>query len=135
MNQMLISMGLAMAVGVLIIYSRRLWEQVRFIKMRRKRYKSAQYRAVIDLMHKFLHFEKEIEQSYKYYPYRVPADVLHELRERYNNMLLYAPKGVLMAMRNFMISPDHHYFLVAALAMRKDFWGDTVSVKVEEVAF
>ncbi|MDD5504584.1 MAG: hypothetical protein PHV77_04655 [Candidatus Omnitrophica bacterium] len=60
---------------------------------------------------------------------RTPQDLKDELIMELNNMILFASGEVLDSMQRFIKMPSQQYFHHVAIAMRKDLWGGSISMR------
>jgi hypothetical protein len=60
-------------------------------------------------------------------------DVIEYLKAEYHEMILYASKGVVLSVKDFIEAPDHDKFLRAVLAMRKDLWSSSGGLSMHEI--
>ncbi len=60
-------------------------------------------------------------------------DVMGYLKAEYHEMLLYASKKVVLALKSFMEKPSNETFMVTVLEMRKDLWFKNDSLRLGEL--
>lgn len=87
------------------------------LKQKEKRYKSC-------LLYMDVFFEPK---NIKYLSSRQPdinnaKDVLEYLKAEYHEMLLYASRDVILAVKNFIERPTRNSFMETVLKMRQDLW-------------
>ncbi|KKW38505.1 hypothetical protein A2454_03480 [Candidatus Peribacteria bacterium RIFOXYC2_FULL_55_14] len=115
--------------GIITAYFNRLKEiEFQKLEQKQKRYKSS-------LLYMDAYFEpKNIKYLSSRQPdINSPKDVLEYLKAEYHEMLLYASKEVILAVKRFLENPNRANFFASVLAMRKDLWTKKVDVDIEEI--
>lgn len=62
------------------------------------------------------------------------SDVIEYLKAEYHEMILYASKPVILAVKAFIEHPTREAFLVAVLAMRRDLWSKQTELTPHDIA-
>ena len=98
------------------------------LEQKQKRYKST-------LLYMDVFFEPK---NIKYLSSREPdidsaEDVMEYLKAEFHEMLLYASREVILAVKSFLESPSRDSFLKTILAMRKDLWIKNKDLDLKDV--
>lgn len=98
------------------------------LEQKEKRYKSC-------LLYMDVYFEPT---NIKFLSSRQPdistsKDVLEYLKAEYHEMLLYAAKDVVLAVKEFIEQPSRDRFLAVILRMRKDLWTKQSDLSLKEI--
>jgi len=129
-TQIILSLLGIIGVGGIISALLNKSKEIEFQKLeqKQKRYKSM-------LLYMDVFFEPK---NIKYLSSRQPdidtsEDVIEYLKAEYHEMLLYASKGVVLAAKKFIESPNRDNFLQVVLAMRKDLWIKKSDLDIQEI--
>ena len=98
------------------------------LEQKEKRYKSC-------LLYMDVYFEPK---NIKYLSSRQPdidnaQDVIEYLKAEYHEMLLYAPKEVILSVKAFINNPTRENFLKTVLSMRQDLWVKKNDLELESI--
>lgn len=63
------------------------------------------------------------------------TDVLEYLKAEYHEMIIYASRDVVLAVKAFIESPTRENFLDTVLRMRRDLWVKGSDLTIDEVSF
>ena len=112
-------------------YFRILWERKNSALLHKQEFKETRYKCIIMLMLSMLDFEKNKSMLHKHgreYIQNI-KDLKDEIIMEWNNMILFASEEVLISMGKFIDTPSNESFRKVAIAMRKDLWGSSLSMK------
>jgi hypothetical protein len=62
-----------------------------------------------------------------------PQDVIEYLKAEYHEMLIYASKKVILAVKKFIDNPTRENFLTTVLMMRQDLWIKKKDLNIEDI--
>ncbi|MCH8306265.1 MAG: hypothetical protein IIB94_14215 [Candidatus Marinimicrobia bacterium] len=123
-------LGIGSIIGGFVTFILNKQKEIEFRKLEQKeiRYKSC-------LLFMDVFFKPE---NIRYLSSRQPdinnaEDVLEYLKAEYHEMLLYASKGVILSVKNFIIEPTRENFLKSILSMRKDLWINKFDLNLNEI--
>lgn len=101
---------------------------------KQQEFKETRYKAIILLMLALLDFEKNKSKLAEHGRNFNSADeLLDEIKDEYDNMILFASGGVIETTKKFIIHPDRDTFYRAALMMRKDLYGLKANLSVDDL--
>ena len=85
-------------------------------------YKQVRYKAIIVLMYAALDFQKNKSSILEHRSFNDKTDLLNELHAEWSCMTLYASDAVILAMKEFVQTPDTDNFIKTTLEMRRDLY-------------
>ncbi|MBN8837199.1 MAG: hypothetical protein J0I09_08070 [Sphingobacteriia bacterium] len=87
-------------------------------------FKDKRYKVIVLLAYSMLDFDKNKAELHKHSRmFETSEQLLDELKVERTNMILFASDKVILAINQFILSPDEDNFHILVIAMRKDLYG------------
>ena len=106
-------------------------KEIEFNKLEQKQ---KRYKCTLIFMHAYFEPQNLKPLSMRHPDINNLEDLKQALKSEYHEMLLYASKGVIFAVKKFIEEPNKEFFLASVLAMRKDLWTKKSDFDIEEVS-
>jgi hypothetical protein len=133
-TQIFISLGSAIIGGVIATYLKSFLEKKKEIEINLKKNTEDKYKSLLIFIACAIDFEKRRYFSlHEQVENKSSSDYLNMIKEYYYHSLLYSPDNVIIALKNFINSPDKSNYVKVAKEMRKDLWNKNTKLDFGQI--
>ena len=133
-TQIILTLTSAIIGGIVATYLKAFLEKKKEIEISLKKITEDKYKSLLIFMACAIDFDKRRYFSLnEQVENKSSADYLNQVREYYYHSILYSLDSVIVALKQFIKSPDKANYVRVAQQMRKDLWSKDTKLKFEEI--
>ena len=133
-TQIFISLSSAIIGGIVATYLKTFLEKKKEIEISLQKITEDKYKSLLIFMACAIDINKKRYFSLNEQIENITSDdYLNQIREYYYHSILYSPDHVILALKEFINTPNKINYVKVAKEMRKDLWNKNTNLDLEEI--